>query len=183
MCQGPLASIKSIKMLKIQFSSSRNSVLLKKTGQMTCAKTKKREFRYGAVETNPTRNHEIAGQISGLDQWVKVRALLWAVLQISDTAQILLCCGCGQAGRYSSDQTPRLGTSTCRRCGPKKTGGKKKDSPSPKLKATLYAMVWIDNFFLSFRALPAACGGSQARGGIRATELLIIQLKVVYWRG
>ena len=29
----------------------------------------------GAVETNPTRNREVAGSIPGLDQWVKDLAL------------------------------------------------------------------------------------------------------------
>ena len=29
------------------------------------------EFRRGAAETNPTRNHEVADSIPGLAQWVK----------------------------------------------------------------------------------------------------------------
>ena len=29
------------------------------------------EFRRGAVEMNPTRNHEVVGSIPGLSQWVK----------------------------------------------------------------------------------------------------------------
>ena len=45
--------------------------------------------------TNPTRNHEVAGSIPGLAQWVRDLILLWAVVRVTDTAQILCCCGCG----------------------------------------------------------------------------------------
>ena len=31
--------------------------------------------RHGAVEKNPTRNHEVVGSIPGLTQWVKDREL------------------------------------------------------------------------------------------------------------
>ena len=39
-------------------------------------KTKKGRSHHGAVEMNPTRNHEVADSIPGLTQWVRDLALL-----------------------------------------------------------------------------------------------------------
>ena len=41
--------------------------------------------------TNPTRIHEDAGSIPGLDHWVNELA----VVVVGDEAWILHCCGCG----------------------------------------------------------------------------------------
>ena len=46
---------------------------------------------------SPTGNHGVPGSIPGLAQLVGDLALPWAVVWVTDSAQILRCCGSGVA--------------------------------------------------------------------------------------
>ena len=71
--------------------------------------------------TNTTRSHEAAGSSPGRAQWHGSE--LWG------RSQTRLGSGVAVAevwaSGYSSDSTPRLGTSICHRCGPRKKEEKK----------------------------------------------------------
>ena len=84
------------------------------------------------------------------------------------------------ASSYSPNLTPGLGTSICCRCGPKKQKAKKKKKKKEAQQKGLWSQWGTAPFVVFFvccfffclfafsRAAPAARGGSQARGRIRA---------------
>ena len=59
---------------------------------------------HDTVEKNPTRNHEVAGLIPALAQWVKDLVLLWAVA--ADVAWILCGCSVGRQLQLWFDPLP-----------------------------------------------------------------------------
>ena len=53
-----------------------------------CINYKNWSSHRGAVETNPTKNHEVSGSIPGLAQWVEDPTLPWTVVWVADKTRI-----------------------------------------------------------------------------------------------
>ena len=65
------------------------------------------------METNPTRNHEVAELIPGLAQWVRIWCChdLWRRSQMQLLSGVAVTVAVAWASRCSSNSTPSLGTS------------------------------------------------------------------------
>ena len=79
----------------------------------------------GAVVTNPTGSHEVAGSFPALLGGLRIRCCLglWCRLQTRLRSRVAVALP--QAGDYSSNWTPGLGTSICRWSGTRKKKAKR----------------------------------------------------------
>jgi len=87
-----------------------------KTVINTHIKKKKQEFPSWLSRNKSNRNHEVAGSIPGLTQWVKI----WCCHELWCRSQTWLGSCIVTVASSCSWFDPRLGTSTCHRRGPKK---------------------------------------------------------------
>ena len=99
-CQFYSMSVTSTLLLKSNlttylFFNSANTYWPPTTGKALKKQEQDRSSCCGSAETNLTSIYEDTALIPGLTQWVEDPALLWAVVQFADAAQILSCCGCG----------------------------------------------------------------------------------------
>ena len=135
-----------------KFVRWRRRVLLKKGIWNTVTlriikESSNRSSHHGAVERNPTRNHEVACLIPGLAQWVKDPVLLWAVVKVVDKARVWHCCGYGVSWQLQL----RFDPSICHRCGPPPPKKDKKNPPIvvlEVLKKKISSMNKISMYFL-----------------------------------
>ena len=108
-----------------------------------------RSSHCGSAVKNLTSIHEDASSIPGLAQCVQYLVLPWAMVQVTDTARILCCCGYGQAGSCHSDSFHSLGTSICCRCGPKKQKQTNQKNPGEQFSKWCTILISILNSYLS----------------------------------
>ena len=83
--------------------------------------------------TNPTRNHDVAGSVPALAQWLTIRHCreLWCRLQTWLGAPVAVALA--WVGGYSSDWPPSLGTSIYRGSAPRNSKKTKKKKERKRL--------------------------------------------------
>ena len=103
--------------------------------------------------TNPTRNHEVAGSVGSLPllSGLMIRRCreLWCRLQTRLGSSVAVALA--QAGGYSSDSTPSLGTSICRGSGPRRGKKTKKKEKKRKENGNTYQIFVL--YFYNFPTL------------------------------
>ena len=121
----------------------------------------------GTADTNPTRNHEVAGSIPGLRIWCCHE--LWCKPQTRLGSGVAVALA--YAGSYSSDLTPSLGTSLCSGCSPKKAIKEKKKK---RKKACIYPDSYLQTYFSLPNYLPISPKGGTVFRALACCGLLFL---------